>query len=1334
MAGDKTTLDRTPLERNKDKKLSKETDKLYVEQNKEIQEVTDTTKQLLWNFTKEQFAAILPLIDDDNILNSFEGRAGMLQFRKYRQMRATDMLEFGGSLGLGILLLTIQNDIGESAFVRNIVALYNKVYDANSLAATDLKWLTDVMKGEWVQQSWFKLVRMFSGRINNLLRDGINNIDMIDVPKPAPNEADSPVLSPEQLWVYQAWFTRFLESNRGSINAKANDFVDTAPKLSKKDIKTLQGKITNDQALNDSQKAQFTTLLNQKPEAISHALFLQGLFLWYIQDQHTITTNTTYETRTENITKEVKIDKDGNITVIKDNSNDPGRFSPYTPDRNPDGTLKITTTQEQQITHLLSVWVQWGAQLTKTLQAYVGGGVWVGLQGGDIVGTGGSLYTWVSQQIYKSLSASLTGVLWFVQWGITTGAALWINRSPKLNQAAKSGKAQANLVTWVGVWIDEKWPHIWAYAWISLDKMWGINAFVNRMSHVLHTSVSNVLIEKKGWFDLKSLQEELQKHFDTRTAADLAQRLEMMIKVSDLSSLSTLLNKTTLTDLEKGQIDAAIQQWITDPLLRNISTERRQDPRKMSFGGVIVSWATVAAAVAAAVAATIATGGVAAILGAVAGTITTAESIKIGLWSAKFNRVDVSMAQAKTTWLDKITYNTTQVNTIKTQLEALVWNAATVSFDEKTWSFTVTVGDTTTTVKVGDSVSLSNGKLQVIQDSTLANNNQIKIMNAPSSTSNSVVISADWAYKSESAPIQPNIADVSCRKKYPTFEKMKDALSPIVNTITWPTKTPQEVMTAIRQWFGAGAGDVLTWLGITDQTTIATKDEITALLKSEQDYLTNYQNILPKLHLLVFAWSMSKSDNLSDIYELYNQLLRYETVMWGAYLDQPKNSSHLPKVYQRSWAKHHQRLVNEFGDQSETISNIEQTNKDFISEMSNYSYQWYAQVDTSEVAWFTWHFNSLAKNPKATYGKTALKSNTFITKWAMQPNASFVDQFVNVKLSGASETYAKAQLQQNAVFANNFAQAQLKKIVSAMKGHALTDADKFAIVDAIKSNFFDKKDSKPQTITLSDQSDLTLDMSQSAYYMVGNHQCGSNQTFVYVPTLKASIAWKQVNHPTTSTEWNTYPLTPTKTLTSYVEQVATTAWSSVNVAAAVGKVARDTIINRKEQKTDQKWTITTAVDVETMRIETLVTITQDGKEWIVVEQGGTTYLVQVQTDPNTKLVSLVPNGLMYKVEVKTGSTYQVIFQWNRPAPIDPVTKQTVTGTTSQIITDTQRPKPIITSEIIVKPVNVPGTYASAWTPVIVTQRPGISVVISNFAKALRRDPNKKRDDQSGQSK
>gem|GEM_PF-6603104 len=124
----------------------------------------------------------------------------------------------------------------------------------------------------------------------------------------------------------------------------------------------------------------------------------------------------------------------------------------------------------------------------------------------------------------------------------------------------------------------------------------------------------------------------------------------------------------------------------------------------------------------------------------------------------------------------------------------------------------------------------------------------------------------------------------------------------------------------------------------------------------------------------------------------------------------------------------------------------------------------------------------------------------------MQPNASFVDQFVNVKLSGASETYAKAQLQQNAVFANNFAQAQLKKIVSAMKGHALTDADKFAIVDAIKSNFFDKKDSKPQTITLSDQSDLTLDMSQSAYYMVGNHQCGSNQTFVYVPTLKASIA------------------------------------------------------------------------------------------------------------------------------------------------------------------------------------------------------------------------------------
>gem|GEM_PF-4719890 len=122
----------------------------------------------------------------------------------------------------------------------------------------------------------------------------------------------------------------------------------------------------------------------------------------------------------------------------------------------------------------------------------------------------------------------------------------------------------------------------------------------------------------------------------------------------------------------------------------------------------------------------------------------------------------------------------------------------------------MTVGDTTTTVKVGDSVSLSNGKLQVIQDSTLANNNQIKIMNAPSSTSNSVVISADWAYKSESAPIQPNIADVSCRKKYPTFEKMKDALSPIVNTITWPTKTPQEVMTAIRQWFGAGAGDVLT--------------------------------------------------------------------------------------------------------------------------------------------------------------------------------------------------------------------------------------------------------------------------------------------------------------------------------------------------------------------------------------------------------------------------------------------------------------------------------------------------------------------------------------------
>ena len=65
-------IDYSPIERNKEKKYIAQKDKIFVEKGKEIGEVTESIKTELGDFSKEQLNSVLPLIDDDNILNTFE--------------------------------------------------------------------------------------------------------------------------------------------------------------------------------------------------------------------------------------------------------------------------------------------------------------------------------------------------------------------------------------------------------------------------------------------------------------------------------------------------------------------------------------------------------------------------------------------------------------------------------------------------------------------------------------------------------------------------------------------------------------------------------------------------------------------------------------------------------------------------------------------------------------------------------------------------------------------------------------------------------------------------------------------------------------------------------------------------------------------------------------------------------------------------------------------------------------------------------------------------------------------------------------------------------------
>lgn len=1298
-----------PKNRNKEKKHLKEKEKLFVEKGKEIKELTNETQSELSDFSKEQLKSILPLIDDDNILNTFEWEAKLFQFRKYRQMRATDMLEFGGSLGLWTLLLTIQKDIGEPKFVANIVKLYNDTNGAWSLKSTDLKGLSAEMGNKSVQEKWFKLVRMFSGRINNLLRDGINDISIVDLPKSSDATIDiskntqSIILSPEQLWVYQAWFRRFVEANKDQIGLKSQDFVDNNPDLSKKDIKKLTDKINGDVTLDQSQKNQLLQILSQKAEKVSHALHLQGLFLWYIQDKLTTTTNTSYETVTETIIKEVRINPDGSMTIIKDNSNDLSRFSEPKADTNADGTPKITTTVEKQVTDLLSLWAQYGIQLTRTMQWFVGVGGWVGIADGNIVGAGGSIYTWVSQQIYKSLSTSLTGVLWFVQWGLTTGAALWLNWSPKLNKSEKSGRAQVNLVTGIGAWADINgdWITKWVYLWASFDKMWGINGFVDRMEHVLHTTFTDYLVDikKPEAYLMADFAKKLEKSFDSTTSLDLATRLGDMIKVSNLSSLSDLLNKEKLTDLKKWVMDDALMRWFMEPLIANIATERRQDTKKVSFGGVVVSWSEIAAAIAS------------------GGATIGASALKMVIWSGKLSSVDTASKTSTTQWVEIFDYNKDQIDTIVTTVSTLVWSEAKVSFDQAQWYFIVQLGDQIIVIEGGSSIEFVVGKLNVVKDVALKSN-EIKIIEPIINNTATSTIPFDWSYSSELAPVQFNIANVDCKKTYNTFESMSAAIIAQLDSMKWPTISTKEVLQSKRHPIIKDALTAIDKLQIASTTKIPSKEDLKKMLTTPEAYNKQYSEILPQLHLLLLA-SFAQDNDTNHIYELYNQLLRYETVMGGTFLNKPTRDNVL-WVYERGWAKHHKRLVNEFGEDTTEYLSMHNTNEAFIKEMKQHDYQWYAQVDKSEVTWFTWHFNSLKQNPKATYGKTALETNTFITQWNPKDKSSFEKQFVNIKLSWDVESYAKEWIKSNTTFASDFAQKQLNKIIIGLKNYKLSEVDKSSILTSIKTNFFDKKgDVWTSSVMLADGSKMKLDMSQSAYYMVGNHQCGSNQTFVYVPKLTIIIGEETVDTDISNKpNFNILAFDGKKKSASYSEKALRTSGSSTNIAGAFGKTMRNAIINEKKRKIDTTWDITTHIDVETFTIETVPTIKQDGKEWVVKIEAGKTYLVEVKTD-SKGIVTVVAGGIVYEVEIKSGTTYQVIFQGARPKPIDAATKQVVTWNTSQDIFNTQRPKPIITTTTTKDGIPpVVWTYKSEGESQYIRQKISPTVTISNLSQAL----------------
>lgn len=81
------------------------------------------------------------------------------------------------------------------------------------------------------------------------------------------------------------------------------------------------------------------------------------------------------------------------------------------------------------------------------------------------------------------------------------------------------------------------------------------------MDHVLHTSLTDVLLENKlNGIDQTKLEKKLSESFDADTSVDLASRLMLMIKASDLSELSGLIMKKNITELDKASIDVAIKQ------------------------------------------------------------------------------------------------------------------------------------------------------------------------------------------------------------------------------------------------------------------------------------------------------------------------------------------------------------------------------------------------------------------------------------------------------------------------------------------------------------------------------------------------------------------------------------------------------------------------------------------------------------------------------------------------------------------------------------------------------------------------------------------------------
>ncbi len=1267
MAEEKTKFDRTPIERKKEKNASTE-EKLKLETGKQLTDLAD-----------EKLKEIEFLIDDDNILNIFEWSAKFFQFHKYRQMRATDMLEFGGSHALGTLLLTIKEDIKEEDFVKNIVSLYNNVYtDAKiSLTQNTLAKLGEKMTNRSeIQKNWFQLVRMFSGRIQNILRDGVNDVSKVDLPKSSDaiidkvNNTKIVTLSPEQLWVYQAWFQRFVETNKNQVGLQSQDFVDKNPSLSKKDIKVLTDKINGDTTLDQSQKAQLLQILDQKAEKVSHALHLQWLFLWYIQDKLITATNTSYETVTETIIKEIKVNKDGSLTIINDNSNDLSRFSKPVVDINTDGTPKITTTPDKQVTHLLSLWAQYGLQLTRTMQWFVGAGAWVGLADGKIVAGGGSIYTWVSQQIYKSLSTSLTGVLWFVQWWFTTGAALWLNWSPKLNKSEESGKAQVNLVTGVGVWADIKGNGItkWAYVWVSLDKMGGINGFVHRMDHVLTKTLANYFIENKSTaFDSGSFATKLAKlkdGFDANTRTDMATRLDQMIKVSGLSSLSNLLQKDQLTDLDKWQIDDAIARGLTQPLIRNISTERRQDTRKVSFGGIIVSWAEIAAAIA-------------------SWWVTIAPSILwMGIWSAKINTA-VTTSQSITSKDDMKSITTSKdlysakVTLLEHYFDWLVVDSATgqISYEAPKW-YTVEYSDPDTSDMIK---KITGGDIITIDDAS-------KTITISHNTDAAKISSITISY----APSREDSVEKKDRIKSET-QKFEFVMLDKPGWVDWISEN--------------------TWILHKNDWRLQTHfkpqmDNVYQNGKLNSKLLQWLKNSI--LEIVVFKWLTFSDDDLflyKQLLYVRNQLTLSDT--FGKIKSWDKISK--KEVLNAPWKSMQEKLFNYRTNKLKPRLEKEGRWAKFVAQYVALRQKAFTEMKNNIGTTIVWV--SRAVNDRAFAINTWYDTEQVSEIFNINPDYVYPSYPINDTTTNRDSYFEVINYFMDKIT------TQTPLFVETFKQYPkLSNLSNVDLAQLIQQSIVEAKWIAPYTILLKDWSKV------QRTWVIGfgfDYKCMNESLDIHQIDIWSLSPPKKDTSPRPDEQITITKKTIETPKKDYSEKVMDMRWSSIGVAAGVGQMAREIIVNRKERKTDTTGEITTHVDIETMKIETLVTIKQDDKEWVVKVESGKTYLVEVKTDPKTGIVTVVVGGIVYEVEVKSGTTYQVIFQGTRPKPIDAATKQTVTWNTSQDIFNSQRPKPITTTTTAKDKIPaVIGRYGPMWNPEIIKQKISPTVTISNLSQAL----------------